>query len=345
MAENAAPVANADLVYVSSGTAPAFFSASALLKNDTDPENDALTFLGASGSGVAYNSGTGLVTLGTAGITSFTYQVKDAANNVSSGTVTVSIVTIGNSGANDVVTLSGTYAASYINAGNGANLVTGGAGVDWFLSGSGADVMVGGGSSDTLSSGSDNDVLSGSGGDDSLDGGGGLDTLTGGGGNDTLSGGSGADAFVFTSAADGSDHITDFKGSKDGTDGKDVVHLDVPGFAVFNQASPGAANLVSLGAAAATVGPVGTSIATADIVSWTGLAAAMDTAAEVNAMLAAQNGKFAGGVFVLGYDSAGKVALYHDDDAANGSSLVTLVTSYDSLTNTTSLGSGDFLFI
>ncbi len=233
VAENARPVANADLVYVSSGTTTAFFAASALLRNDTDPEGDELTFDGVSGGGVTYDSDTGLITLTTAEgatpIESFSYQVRDTSGNVSTGTVTVTPVPIGVGNTDDTVpssgSLSGDYAASYIEAKNGDDTVNGGSGVDWFFGGSGADVMVGGLANDTLVGDQGNDSLSGGAGNDSLFGGPGKDTLSGDAGTDTITGGAGvdvltggadADTFIFASGDTGgataaaSDSITDF---------------------------------------------------------------------------------------------------------------------------------------
>jgi len=209
--ENAAPTAVADTVIMSAGTNPAIFLASALLANDTDPELDALQVVGAAGSGVSFNAGTGLITLTDPTITSFTYQMKDATHAAVTGTVTVQKVTIGSGNTNDTVNISGfTYAASYIDAANGADSVTGGGGVNWFLGGSGADVMVGSGANDTLSGEQDNDRLTGNAGADNLLGGAGADTLTGGAGDDLLRGDNGTDRFVFTSLGDGADTIQDF---------------------------------------------------------------------------------------------------------------------------------------
>jgi Ca2+-binding RTX toxin-like protein len=209
--ENAAPTAIADTVIMSAGTNPAIFLASALLANDTDPELDALQVVGAAGSGVSFNAGTGLITLTDPTITSFTYQMEDATHAAVAGTVTVQKVIIGGGNTADTVNISSfTYAASYIDAANGGDSVTGGGGVNWFLGGSGADLMIGSGANDTLSGEQDNDRLIGNGGADSLMGGAGTDTLTGGAGDDILRGDNGSDRFVFTSAGDGADTIQDF---------------------------------------------------------------------------------------------------------------------------------------
>jgi hypothetical protein len=90
----------------------------------------------------------------------------------------------------------------------------------------------------------------------------------------------------------------------------------------------------------------GGQIAGADLVRWTGAVTAVDTAAEVNSMLAGQTGAFNGGVFVLAYESTGHVALYYDNNAAGGTaSGVTLIATFDNLTSTSSFKGSDFLFI
>jgi len=231
--ENAAPTAVADTVIMSAGTNPAIFLAAALLTNDTDPELDALQVVGATGSGVSFNAGTGLITLTDPTITSFTYQMKDAFNAPVTATVTVQKVTIGGGNTDDPVDISGfTYAASYIDSANGADSVTGGGGVDWFLGGSGADLLIGSGADDTLNGQQDNDRLTGNGGADSLMGGPGTDTLTGGAGDDILRGENGSDRFVYTSTGDGADTIQDFSPASAGgqPDRIDLSAIDaIPG--------------------------------------------------------------------------------------------------------------------
>jgi len=174
--------------------------------------------------------------------------------------------------------------------------------------------------------------MNGGAGADALIGGPQGDLVIGGAGADQLVGGAGNDQFRFTSLGDAGDTILDF------THSSDVVQLSVPGFSLANQAGAGGANLVNAGAAAS-------SIAGADIVLWTGTASSMDSAAEINTMLAGKAGTFAGGVFVVAYDALGKVALYYDDSASNAASNVTLVTNFANLTATSSLGAGDFIFI
>jgi hypothetical protein len=71
----------------------------------------------------------------------------------------------------------------------------------------------------------------------------------------------------------------------------------------------------------------------------------MDSAAEINAMLAGKTGTFAGGAFVLAYDPTGKVALWYDDSASNGGSTVTMITTFDNLTSTSTFSGSDFLFV
>jgi hypothetical protein len=64
-------------------------------------------------------------------------------------------------------------------------------------------------------------------------------------------------------------------------------------------------------------GGAGTSIADAAVVIWNaGLATSADTAAEINTLLAAQNGDFNGGVLVAAYTNGGTdVGIYYDSDA------------------------------
>jgi Ca2+-binding RTX toxin-like protein len=177
--------------------------------------------------------------------------------------------------------------------------------------------------------------LNGGPGDDALIGGQQADVLIGGTGADQLVGGGGNDAFRFTGLGDAGDKIIDYNNS-----GTDHVELSVPGFSLQNQAGPGSATLVL---------DTASTINNADIVVWTGASHAdMDTPAEVNAMLAGKAAStFVGGVFVLAYDQTGHVALYYDDHANDGTatSTVTMITTFDSLTSTSTFTGSDFLFV
>jgi len=204
-----------------------------------------------------------------------------------------------------------------------------------WVGGSGDQTLVGVGTNIDFQYGlNGNDTLTGGAGADALVGGQNSDLLTGGSGADQLFGGASSDAFRFTNLGDAGDKILDFVTSGGGTD---AVQLSVPGFSLQNQAGAGAANMVD-----DTAG----SIAGADIVRWTGAAASMDTAAEVNSFLAGKAGTFAGGVFVLAYDQTGHVALYYDDHAnATAGSTVTMITSFDNQTLTSAFTAGDFIFV
>jgi len=222
--------------------------------------------------------------------------------------------------ATDVAGNTGASSGGYWVGGSGSNSITGGAGPDQIRGDNGADTLVGGGG---------NDLLVGNSGGDLLQGDAGADTLVGGGGGDTLVGGAGNDVFRYQASNEGGDHITVFDL------GGDRVEIAASGFSLANQAGAGAATLVNSGG----------NIAGADIVRWTGAASAMDSPAEINAMLASQAGTFSGGVLVLGYD-AGKAALYYDTNAAGGgASSVTLIATFDSVLSTNSLQSADFVFI
>jgi Ca2+-binding RTX toxin-like protein len=195
------------------------------------------------------------------------------------------------------------------------------------------EAVMGTSGANALSSGGGIDVLVGLGGADTLTGGGGKDLLIGGAGADRMAGGNGADIFRFDNLSEATgDHITDY-----GL-GNDVVQLGYAGFNLANQAGTGAAKMVS-------VSGVG-DIQGADVVRWTGSATAMNSAAEVNSLLASQGHTFSGGVLVLAYDAAGHAALYYDSNAAGGAAgTVTQLVSFDNLTTTSGFGSGDFLFV
>jgi hypothetical protein len=204
------------------------------------------------------------------------------------------------------------------------------------VGGSNGQTLVGIGNVDFQYGLNGNDTLTGGGGDDALVGGQNNDLLIGESGADQLFGGGNNDLFRFTSLGDAGDKILDFE------IGSDKVQLSVPGFSLANQSGAGAATMID----AAVLGAGGLSIAGADIVRWTGpVATDMDSAAEINAMLAGKTGAVAGGVFVLAYDAAGKVALYYDDSASNAASNVTLVTSFTNLASTSSLLGTDFVFV
>jgi hypothetical protein len=205
-----------------------------------------------------------------------------------------------------------------------------------WVGGSGDQLLVGVGADVDLQYGMNgNDTLNGGAGNDALVGGAAGDLLIGGVGSDQLFGAASSDSFRFNGLGDATDKILDFATTGGNAD---VVQLGTPGFSVQNQAGAGGANMVDAGVGAS-------SIAGADIVRWTGPAGSMDSAAEVNAMLAGKASTFAGGVFVLGFDATGKVALWYDDSANNAASSVTMVATFDNLAATSTFTAGNFLFV
>jgi Ca2+-binding RTX toxin-like protein len=201
---------------------------------------------------------------------------------------------------------------------------------DILVGGGGNDVLNGDAGGDTLDGGAGTDALSGDAGTDTLIGGGDADTLNGGADIDSMTGGSGTDKFVINSA-DG-DRIGDFLSADD------VLDFQESAFSLFNGWS---GNAIQTSVSVASNGGGGTSIATADLVIWTaGTENSKDTAAEVDTLLAAQNGTFNGGVFVLAHNddvSNNHVALYYDSDA-NTAGGTTLVGIFTSTTNLATLG-------
>jgi pimeloyl-ACP methyl ester carboxylesterase len=69
-----------------------------------------------------------------------------------------------------------------------------------------------------------------------------------------------------------------------------------------------------------------------------------DSAAEIDALLKNATGTFNGGVFVVGYDASGNVALYYDADANDIGGVTQLVT-LTGVGSTATLTAGDFSFI
>lgn len=69
-----------------------------------------------------------------------------------------------------------------------------------------------------------------------------------------------------------------------------------------------------------------------------------DSIAEIDALLKNASGTFNGGVFVVGYDASGNVAIYYDADA-NDLGGVTLITHLTGVTDTTTIVASDFAFI
>ncbi|MGH8789002.1 MAG: beta strand repeat-containing protein [Cupriavidus necator] len=176
---NDAPVASADVVYVSNNTNGVLIPVSALLGNDVDIDGRALsitdlTLPGTTGNavsnlGFAQGTNDSYITFNVSNATSgsFSYTISDGAGGTSTATVTVKVSST-NGGA--VVSLAdANYQASYLDGGSNSDDLTGGAA---------GDVFIGGGvAADTLKGGDGNDVLRGGQLNDSLDGGAGIDLL------------------------------------------------------------------------------------------------------------------------------------------------------------------------
>ncbi|WP_427306299.1 VCBS domain-containing protein [Cupriavidus sp. H39] len=179
---NDAPVAGADVVYVSNdnngnstATSTVLIPVSALLGNDGDVDGMALsvTAVGSATGGVsslAFAPGTNgsyiQFEIGkTAG--TFTYTVSDAAGGTSTATVAVNVMLTGDAA---TVSLAGLdYQASYLDGGTQNDALTGAGVADVFIGGSGVDSLNGGGGDDVLRGGAGNDTLDGGAGIDMLD--------------------------------------------------------------------------------------------------------------------------------------------------------------------------------
>ncbi|MCO4891443.1 VCBS domain-containing protein [Cupriavidus sp. WGtm5] len=172
---NDAPVAAADVVYVSNNTGSIVIPVSALLANDGDVDGLALTITaltGATGavSNLRFAPGTNnsyiMFDSSNSATGSFSYTVSDGAGGTSTATVTVNVSST--NGAAQVTLAGQTYQASYLDGGSNNDTLTGAPA---------SDVFIGGAASDTLHGGGGDDVLRGGAGDDTLDGGDGIDML------------------------------------------------------------------------------------------------------------------------------------------------------------------------
>jgi VCBS repeat-containing protein len=183
-AVNDAPVAQDDVIYATNGTLVTL-SIAALLGNDTDIDGAALTLqsltagAGISGMTIHANGTFSFSTDGSGGtvaapvVRTFTYTVSDGAGGISTGAVTVKVVSSSNAGGaagRDEIDLSNVvYDAAYID-GKGQT--------DELGSGDAGTVLVGGNGADVLNGAAGNDILRGGlGNDDEMDGGAGIDLL------------------------------------------------------------------------------------------------------------------------------------------------------------------------
>ncbi len=167
-----------------------------------------------------------------ADLAKLTFTFDDGSKFVygnTSGTATLPVYALGNSGAN---TLNGSSANDVLDGGEGNDTINGGAGNDELYGGGGRDSILGGAGNDLfftnqrldyatdtwvdvfdatyLDGGDGNDTMRSGMGDDTLLGGAGDDDLNGGGGNDAIAGGTGNDTI---SGDWGDDNITTGDGS------------------------------------------------------------------------------------------------------------------------------------
>ncbi|NUT14278.1 MAG: type I secretion C-terminal target domain-containing protein, partial [Cupriavidus sp.] len=203
---NDAPVAAADVVYVSNNTGSILIPVSALLANDVDVDGSALAITaltGATGavSNLRFAPGTNnsyiMFDSSNSAAGSFSYTVSDGAGGTSTATVTVNVAST--NGAASVTLAGQTYQASYLDGGSNNDALTGAPA---------SDVFIGGAANDTLRGGAGDDVLRGGAGDDTLDGGAGIDMLD-------LSDASGGLAFTL---AQGSSTLVNLSGVGLGSD-------------------------------------------------------------------------------------------------------------------------------
>ncbi|MEH1821952.1 MAG: cadherin-like domain-containing protein [Nostoc sp.] len=164
-AVNDAPIAVNDSITTNKNT-PIIISATTLLSNDTDAENDVLNITGftqpSQGSVIDNSNGTYTYTPSQNyyGSDGFTYTISDGHGGTSTATVNLTINQI----------------TPPINGTSGADNLTGTVNMDIISGLQGNDTLQGLGDNDTLNGGDGNDLLDGGTGDDSLIGGKGNDT-------------------------------------------------------------------------------------------------------------------------------------------------------------------------
>ncbi len=197
---NDAPGTSNDVLWVSNSTTVTL-PVEALLGNDIDVDGLALTVTGiavASGAlaGPVTVNANGTFsftttaaggTVGSPSIVTLTYTTSDGTGGISTGTVTVNVVTVAAGNTVDTINLTGVgpYQASYFDGRAGADIITDGAALSTLLGGVGADTLTGNAGNDLLIGGDNNDTLSGGAGNDILRG--------GPANNDSMDGGAGAE--------------------------------------------------------------------------------------------------------------------------------------------------------
>ncbi|HEV7804601.1 MAG TPA: Ig-like domain-containing protein [Solirubrobacteraceae bacterium] len=194
-------------------------SAPGVLRNDSDPNGDALRAVLVSGPahGTLTLNASGSLRYTPAedyiGADAFTYNASDGSQLSAAATVRLTVravcggvaaTKVGTGAAN---TLTGTASSDVIVALGGNDTIRGLGGNDRVCGGSGADLITGGSGNDIVIGGSGNDMLRGEAGSDRLFGGAGADILFGGDGDDLLGGG--ANAPDSCQGGPGSDTVTD----------------------------------------------------------------------------------------------------------------------------------------
>lgn len=185
---NDAPVTVDDAANTGTGT-PVVID---VLENDSDPDGDPLTVIGAtSPDGTVEINGDGTITFtpadGFAGPAEITYTVSDGNRGETPGTVNVTVndgIVTGTDG-DDVIDTGYTGDPDGDMVDNEDAILPGEEPQD--------DIINAGEGNDTVLAGEGDDDVSGGSGDDSIDGGVGDDALDGGDGNDTVAGGDGND--------------------------------------------------------------------------------------------------------------------------------------------------------
>ncbi len=246
---NAAPIAVDDGPVKARSGSNLSISPADLLKNDRDPDGDALEIVGveaaehgsvriAADGDIIYRANSGFV-----GSDQFRYVVSDGetaseatvrlnvddpfAQSHSGGSGSDVLVAQGNGdailvagrGADTVIAGSGD---DLISAGRGSDIVKARGGDDVIRAGRGGDTILAGAGADDVRGGQGRDNIFGGSGDDSLDGGRGRDKLYGGAGDDFIHGGRGNDLLVGGSGNDEIDGGTGHDRILGGT-GNDVL--------------------------------------------------------------------------------------------------------------------------
>jgi VCBS repeat-containing protein len=189
-ADNSNPVANPDVIFVSTGTTVPV-PLNWLLQNDTDADGNALSITSVSVAGslpsgwtvtptVVGGQVTGLAiqTGSTSSVLTLNYTTSDGQGGTTTGTVTFNAVVPSGNNDNNTVDLSAEhYNYSYIDVAVGNDRVTGATSTGGVSGSGGNDVFVGGDGNDILRGNAGDDILRGGAGNDTLEGGLGVDLI------------------------------------------------------------------------------------------------------------------------------------------------------------------------